>query len=274
MFYRIRVLAAMDGVRLDTQQSDGYLVIAEVEESDKKVNKLIWTKNSSKQLEAIADNWQSISIAEPINETEIKMKSLPIDEANNLLISIEENDLILLLENISSISTDETSKCLIVSTLHNSKYTFQFMNASPTQALSLISLAIEGNNRLSRDQGNKEEWDLDLGLKILNTFGQVKNFYTDTASDVVNNVLNFFTPTHIDQAEDQEGGLRNPWILDKRIELPNSRFTGKQLNDSFLVSFLRSDGSIPNLETLIKVVHFTGLDSSIRRSLWIGIFQN
>jgi hypothetical protein len=264
-------------VRLAPQQNEGYLIIAEAKENQKEVIDLIWTPRPSKQIEAMADDWQSITNEEATpnkNNADLKIKSLPQSEPSEMILSIEEGDLVIQMDNIASISTDEASKCLIVSTTSKSTYMFQFLNASPTHALSLISMAIEGNGKKSGTQKSGNEWDLDLGLKMLDAFGHVKNFSLDTATDVFNNVIKLFGSKQMRGDREEEGtkgGLRNPWILDKRIELLSSRFTGKQLNDTFFASFLRSDGSIPNWETLLKVVHFTGLDSSIRRIIWLGI---
>lgn len=275
MLHRIKILAAMDQVKLSPQQSEGNLVIVKALENHKEVISLVWTLKPSKQVEAMADDWQSVTNEGAIrNKNKPEMKPMPLNLSCDMLLNIEEGDLVLPMESIKSISTDETSKSLIVGTSNFATYVFQFINASPTQALSLISMAIEGSGKLLGEQKRSDEWDLDLGLKLLDTFGQVKNFYMDTASGVLNNVLTLFggSKRTVVDGEESEGGLRNPWIIDKRIELPSSRFTGKQLNDIFLTSFLRPDGSVPNWDTLLKVVHFTGLDSSIRRFIWLGIF--
>lgn len=207
------------------------------------------------------------------------MRPLPFSASNNAVAStdrqnreelkIEQGDVVIPMDTISSISTDEMMNSLIIN--GNGLFMFQFQDASPTQALSLISAAIQNEQEWEAKKRMEEDpFNGDLTLKLLSSFADLKNFYFDTASTFLNNVISNVAPRN--ESEMMEGA-RNPWIAERQVQLPLSRFTGKHLNSDFVRSFTRENGSIPNGEALLKIAHFAGLDSSVRKRMWLALLN-
>jgi hypothetical protein len=237
---------------------------------DEEKNLLVWTPQASQQVEAIADDWQSVTVSE-----EMHMRPLPRsheDMAPSDELEIAEGDVVIAMDSITSITTDGETKCLIVNA--NGVFMFQFREGSPTHALSLISAAIQNEQELEyKRKMEADPFNGDLSLKLLSSFADLKNFYFGTATNFLNNVLSSVAPVQREEPEEEMEGGRNPWISDRQVQLPMSRFSGKHLNAEFVRSFTKGNGSIPNAEALIKIAHFAGLDSSIRKRMWLAMLN-
>ena len=263
-----KVCAAMDNVRLSPRSEVGHLVLVRDQAGQ---NLLVWTPHASEAVEAMADDWQSVTFTE-----EMHMRPLPISAKDNSAkqngdeLRVEEGDVVIPMDTITSISTDEAAKCLMISA--NGLFMFHFLEGgSPTHALSLISAAIESEHKEEvKKKAAEDPFEGDFGLKLLSSFADMKNYYFDSATNFLNNVLAAVSPGHEKSAGE---GSRNPWIAEREVDLPLSRFTGKHLNTDFLRSFTKEDGSVPNAQALIKIAHFAGLDSSIRRRLWLAMLN-
>lgn len=176
------------------------------------------------------------------------------------------------INSIAAYLPDDKSGTLLISTIEpRNTWLFHFLRDSPEYFISEIYRVIP---HLSSEKGeaNKNSHSPaprqldDVGFNLLNSFSKVTKFYSSTASKL----LGISRAERRPRSTSNEGKkiLKNPWIVERKYQLPRSNRLATGISPLIWKSFLEHDGKITDFEALTNLVYHAGCNETVRPKIW------
>ncbi len=183
------------------------------------------------------------------------------------------NEIEIHLPEIVQLIPDTSSSTLLILTKTSGTFLFHFLNDDPLKFVSEFRPFMKSGNVnsiiiQSSSQQAKSSLGEDPGFTILSSFAKVKQAYFGAASKL----LGLETSKSRPKRNIASPPPRNPWLVDRSIDLPSPLRLKSPISMLIWNSFHEADGKITQVTALKELIHQSGCTNEVRPDIWRYLF--